>query len=113
MKAITQQEYGDAGVLRLTDIDAPAAPGKGEVLVDVRAVGVGPETIHIVAGDPLMVRLGTGIRRPRKKVPGRDVAGVVVLWSADMAASAQLAGGLSCEVVMAPFSRPHLARICL
>ena len=84
MKAITQQEYGDAGVLRLTDIDAPAAPGKGEVLVDVRAVGVGPETIHIVAGDPLMVRLGTGIRRPRKKVPGRDVAGVVVAVGPDV-----------------------------
>lgn len=76
MKAITQQEYGNADVLSLNDIEPPS-PGKGEVLVDVRAVGVGPETVHLVAGEPRMVRLGTGLTRPRQKVPARDVAGVV------------------------------------
>ncbi len=38
MKAIAQDRYGDAGVLRLQDVDQPK-PGEGEVLVQVKAAG--------------------------------------------------------------------------
>lgn len=41
MKAIVQDVYGSAGVLKLRDIARPSI-GDGEVLVRVRAAGVDP-----------------------------------------------------------------------
>lgn len=77
MKAIVQDEYGPPEVLRADEAERPAAR-PGEVLVKVEAAGLGPEVWHLVAGMPLVVRLGTGIGRPRHPVPGRDLAGRVV-----------------------------------
>ena len=41
MKAITQDRYGSSDVLSLEDVETPAF-GEDEVLVRVRAAGVGP-----------------------------------------------------------------------
>ncbi len=77
MKAITQDRYGSSDVLRLEEIATPT-PGADEVLLRVRAAGVGPEVWHLMTGRPYFVRLmGFGVRRPKQRVPGRDVAGVV------------------------------------
>ncbi|GII79534.1 NADPH:quinone reductase [Sphaerisporangium rufum] len=76
MKAIVQDRYGAAEVLRLRDIDRPV-PGDGEVLVQVRAAGVDPGVWVFMTGRPYIVRAGLGLRRPRVRVRGRDVAGVV------------------------------------
>ena len=77
MKAITQDRYGDADVLTLRDIDQPV-PGEGEVLVEVRAAGCGPDVWHVMTGKPYFARTMLGLRKPRTAVPGLDVAGVVV-----------------------------------
>ncbi|MFU8875933.1 NAD(P)-dependent alcohol dehydrogenase [Micromonospora sp. SL4-19] len=76
MKAIVQDRYGPADVLRLVDIDVPS-PGAGQVLVRVRAAGVDPGVWHLMTGLPYVVRLGYGLRRPRNRVRGMDLAGVV------------------------------------
>ena len=76
MKAIVQDRYGTADVLRLAEIDKPVAGGK-EILIEVRAAGVDIGTWHLMAGRPYLVRLALGLRRPRARVRGRDVAGVV------------------------------------
>ncbi|MGW0518809.1 NAD(P)-dependent alcohol dehydrogenase [Crossiella sp. NPDC003009] len=77
MKAITQDRYGSTDVLALKDIPTPE-PGAGEVLLRVRAAGVGPDVWHLMTGLPYLVRLaGFGLRRPKVAVRGRDVAGVV------------------------------------
>jgi NADPH:quinone reductase-like Zn-dependent oxidoreductase len=76
MQAIVQDTYGSADVLRLDDIDAPE-PGAGEVLLRVRAAGVDRGTWHLMVGEPYVARLALGLRRPRNRVLGRDVAGVV------------------------------------
>ncbi|MFG3685297.1 NAD(P)-dependent alcohol dehydrogenase [Micromonospora sp. NPDC047740] len=76
MKAIVQDRYGSAGMLRLADIDVPSA-GAGQVLVQVRAAGVDPGVWHLMTGLPYLVRLGYGLRRPRSRVRGMDLAGVV------------------------------------
>ncbi|MCI4064486.1 NAD(P)-dependent alcohol dehydrogenase [Micromonospora sp. R77] len=76
MKAIVQDRYGPADVLRLADVDPPTA-GPGQVLVQVRAAGVDPGVWHLMTGLPYPVRLGYGLRRPRHRVPGMDLAGVV------------------------------------
>ncbi|WP_117212571.1 NAD(P)-dependent alcohol dehydrogenase [Allorhizocola rhizosphaerae] len=77
MKAIVQDRYGSAEVFRLTDIEPPQ-PGVGEVLVRVRAAGVDPGVWHLMTGRPYLIRvMGFGLRRPKSRVPGGDVAGVV------------------------------------
>ena len=76
MRAIVQEQYGDADVLELRDVPRPT-PGKDEVLVEVRAAGVDPGVWHLMTGLPLMVRPMLGLRRPRVKVRGRDLAGTV------------------------------------
>ena len=77
MKAITQDRYGDADVLPLRDIERPT-PGEGEVLVEVRAAGCGPDVWHTVTGKPYFARTMLGVRKPRTPARGLDLAGVVV-----------------------------------
>lgn len=77
MKAMTQNRYGSADVLELEEIDRPAALDD-EVLVRVRAAGVGPDVWHLMTGRPYVVRLmGVGLRKPKARVVGRDFAGSV------------------------------------
>jgi NADPH:quinone reductase-like Zn-dependent oxidoreductase len=77
MKAIVQDHYGSVDDLHLSDVPRPE-PAPDEVLVRVRAASVHPDVWHVVAGRPAVLRLmGSGVRRPRQRVPGTDVAGVV------------------------------------
>ncbi|GIH62448.1 NAD(P)-dependent alcohol dehydrogenase [Microbispora siamensis] len=77
MKAIVQDAYGPADVLRLRDVGRPTI-GDEEVLVEVRAAAVDPGVWVLMTGRPYLMRLaGFGLRRPKVAVRGRDVAGVV------------------------------------
>jgi NADPH:quinone reductase-like Zn-dependent oxidoreductase len=77
MKAISQQRYGaPERVLRLTEIDRPAI-GDDDVLIRVRATSVNTPDWITVTGVPYILRLRSGLRRPRTPVRGTDVAGVV------------------------------------
>jgi NADPH:quinone reductase-like Zn-dependent oxidoreductase len=76
MQAVVQDRYGEAhDVLRLQEVDRPTA-GPDEVLLRVRAAGVDRGVWHLMAGVPYAVRL-TGLRGPRSRVRGREVAGRV------------------------------------
>jgi NADPH:quinone reductase-like Zn-dependent oxidoreductase len=77
MQAIVQAGYGSADVLRLEQTGRPAI-GDGEVLVRVRAAGLDRGTWHLMAGQPYLIRLVSGLRAPKNPVPGLDVAGTVV-----------------------------------
>ncbi len=77
MKAIVQDRYGSAETLEYRDIKEPEV-GPGEVLVRVHAAGVDRGVWHLMAGLPYLVRImGFGLRKPKQRVPGMDVAGVV------------------------------------
>jgi NADPH:quinone reductase-like Zn-dependent oxidoreductase len=77
MRAVVQDGYGDADVLRVTDRPRPS-PAKDEILVRVVAAGVDRGTWHAMTGLPFLARLALGLRRQRQAVPGIDVAGTVV-----------------------------------
>jgi NADPH:quinone reductase-like Zn-dependent oxidoreductase len=83
LKAIVQDEYGSADVLRLDTVDKPA-PREDEVLLEVHAAGFDPGVWHLMTGLPYLVRLGFGLRKPKTRVPGGDVAGVVVAVGSDV-----------------------------
>jgi len=84
MRAIVQDTYGSTDVLGLEDISRPEI-GEDEVLVRVRAAGVDPGVWHLMTGLPYLVRVaGFGIRAPKTRVRGSDVAGTVEAVGADV-----------------------------
>lgn len=84
MKAIVQDEYGPPReVLRLAEVDHPAV-GDDEVLVRVHAAAVNWADWSLTVGLPYIMRLGTGLRTPRRKIRGTDVAGTVESVGADV-----------------------------
>jgi NADPH:quinone reductase-like Zn-dependent oxidoreductase len=77
MRAITQNGYGPPErVLRCEEIRVPAI-GADDVLVRMRATSVNTPDWATVMGEPYLLRLGIGIRRPKQPVRGSDVSGVV------------------------------------
>ncbi len=78
MRAIVQDTYGTADVLRLARISPPEI-SDNEVLLRVRAAGLARGTWHLMTGRPYLMRvMGFGFRRPKNRVPGQDVAGTVM-----------------------------------
>jgi NADPH:quinone reductase-like Zn-dependent oxidoreductase len=76
MRAIVRYVYGSPDVLQLQDIDKPVVKDD-EVLVRVRAAGVNMADVDYLRGQPAAARLVTGLRRPRNRGLGLDVAGQV------------------------------------
>lgn len=82
MRALIQNRYGGADVLELADVPVPAIRD-GEVLVRVRAASLNAADVEYLRGDTI-VRLA-GPRRPPHRIPGSDVAGVVVVIGPNVA----------------------------
>jgi NADPH:quinone reductase-like Zn-dependent oxidoreductase len=76
MKAIVYCDYGTADVLKLMDIPKPV-PNDNQVLIKVRAASVNPYDWHFVRGTPYVMRLETGLRKPKVTRIGVDCAGTV------------------------------------
>jgi NADPH:quinone reductase-like Zn-dependent oxidoreductase len=76
MRAVIQPAYGGPDVLELREVEVPVV-GAGEVLVRIRAAGLNSGDWHLLRGVPYVMRLVFGLRRPRKPIPGMDLAGEV------------------------------------
>jgi NADPH:quinone reductase-like Zn-dependent oxidoreductase len=76
MKAIVQEGYGSPDVLKLRDIETPAAGDDG-VLVEVHAASVNALDWHLARGVPVFLRLLEAIGAPKHRVRGVDLAGRV------------------------------------
>src|SRR6266496_3339017 len=77
MRAIIQDRYGaPERVLRLEEIPVPSI-GADDVLIRMRATSINTPDWATVTGVPYILRLSSGLRRPKRPVRGSDVAGVV------------------------------------
>ncbi len=76
MNAIVREIYGSPDVLHLEAVAMPK-PGPRDVLVRVRAASVNAADWHQLRGTPLPFRLVAGLRRPRFRIIGCDMAGRV------------------------------------
>ena len=83
MKAIVYTEYGSPDVLRLEEVDQPV-PAAGEVLIRVRASSLNAADRYLMRGEPFLLRLSSGLRRPKNPRLGGDVAGVVEATGRDV-----------------------------
>lgn len=77
MKAIVQDRYGSADVLRLEEVPVPV-PDATSVLVKVHSASVNALDWRFLSGRPFFVRLLFGFSRPKRRIRGVDVAGEVV-----------------------------------
>lgn len=83
MKAMVQDTYGSAEVLRARDIAKPEI-GANDVLVRVRAASIHVGDWIVMTGSPFVMRFATGLRTPKSQVPGTDVAGTVEAVGAEV-----------------------------
>jgi NADPH:quinone reductase-like Zn-dependent oxidoreductase len=76
MKAVVYCDYGPPDVLRIADVARPT-PGDDELLVKIHAVAINPLDWHYLRGTPYIMRLDTGLRKPRVTRLGVDYSGTV------------------------------------
>lgn len=82
MKAIECARYGAPEQLQLRDVPPPV-PKNGQVLVRVHATTVNDYDWSMVIGRPRVYRLIYGLFRPRRPIPGMELAGTVVALGPD------------------------------
>lgn len=76
MRAVVHDRYGSPDVLRLEDVDRPT-PKDDEVRVRIHATTVSRTDTALREGKPFASRFVTGLRRPKRKILGSDLAGEV------------------------------------
>ncbi|UCE38925.1 MAG: NAD(P)-dependent alcohol dehydrogenase [Thermoplasmata archaeon] len=77
MKAIVHERYGSPeNVLKLKDVEKPA-PKDNEALVKIHASSICWADNATITGKPFLVRLTSGLLKPKHMIPGIDISGKV------------------------------------
>jgi NADPH:quinone reductase-like Zn-dependent oxidoreductase len=77
MKAVVYNKYGGPIKLQLTDVIKPT-PKDDEVLVKIHASSISSADLRMLRANPFFVRFtGQGILRPKNKILGMDIAGII------------------------------------
>src|SRR2546423_3544588 len=76
MRAVVHDRYGPPDVLRLEDVELPV-PNEDEVLVKIHATTVNRTDCGLRSASPFFIRYFTGVRRPKRRILGMELAGEV------------------------------------
>ena len=76
MKAFSRRRFGSPDLLLLDEIDKPSV-GEDQALIRVHASSINAHDWHMLRGKPYLARLSEGLRTPKTREIGLDVAGVV------------------------------------
>ena len=76
MKAVVSRCYGGPDALEYLDVEKPK-PGPKDVIVAVKAAAANPLDYHYMRGSPYLMRLSSGIGKPKDQRMGADFSGVV------------------------------------
>ncbi len=85
MKAIVCTQYGPPELLELREVEKPT-PKAQEVLIKIHASAVNDYDWSMVRGQPYIYRLMFGIRKPKRPIPGMELAGTVEALGPDVTA---------------------------
>ncbi len=76
MKAIIYIKYGPPDVLQIKEVRKPV-PKDYEVLIRVYATTVNRTDCATIRAKPFFMRIGTGLFKPKKQIPGTEFAGEI------------------------------------
>jgi NADPH:quinone reductase-like Zn-dependent oxidoreductase len=76
MKAVVYEKYGSPDVLQVKEVAMPV-PKDHQILVKVKAASVNSWDWDMLTGKPYLYRLLFGLFKPKLKILGADVSGVV------------------------------------
>ena len=76
MQAVITTQYGTPDALQLTTLDKPT-PKANEVLIRIHAASVGPSDCAFLKGDPFIVKIMYGLKRPKFAVGGVEFSGEI------------------------------------
>jgi len=76
MRAVVHDRYGAPDVLRLEEVDQPE-PKDEQVLVKIHATTVNRTDCGFRKAEPFFSRVFTGLRRPKRRILGSELAGKV------------------------------------
>jgi NADPH:quinone reductase-like Zn-dependent oxidoreductase len=76
MRAVVYEKYGPPEVLRVQEVERPV-PEDDQVLVNIHATTVNRSDCGVRSAKPFFTRFFTGLRRPKRRIPGMELAGVV------------------------------------
>jgi NADPH:quinone reductase-like Zn-dependent oxidoreductase len=76
VRAVVYDRYGPPEVLRLEDVERPT-PAENEILVRVHATTVNRTDCGWRSAKPFLVRFFIGVRRPKQRILGMELAGEV------------------------------------
>src|SRR2546421_2495597 len=76
MRAMVYHTYGSPDVLKLEEVQKPVLQDD-EVLIKVYAAAANAGDWHLLRGVPFLVRLVSGVLKPKNTILGADIAGRV------------------------------------
>jgi NADPH:quinone reductase-like Zn-dependent oxidoreductase len=76
MRAVVHDRYGGPDVLRVEEVERPV-PKEDEALVKIHATTVNRTDCGTRAAEPFISRFFTGLRRPKRRILGSELAGEV------------------------------------
>ncbi|MFP7478104.1 NAD(P)-dependent alcohol dehydrogenase [Terribacillus saccharophilus] len=76
MKAITTRNYGSPSVLQAEEVP-DTVPKDDELLIQVHAASLNQANLVLLKGKPFLARFAYGVLKPKHKIPGSDMSGVV------------------------------------
>jgi NADPH:quinone reductase-like Zn-dependent oxidoreductase len=76
MRAVVHDRYGPPEVLRLEDVERPV-PKDDEVFIKVHATAVNRTDTGLRSAEYFISRFLTGLLRPKRQIPGTELAGEV------------------------------------
>ena len=77
MKAAVYYKYGSPDMINIAEVGKPV-PKDGEVLIQIKAASIGAYDCHLLRAKPFFTRGLSGLFKPKNKILGADIAGVVV-----------------------------------
>ena len=107
MRAVVHDRYGPPEVLRLEDVERPV-PNDDEVLIRIRATTVNRTDCGLRSAEYFVSRFVTGLRRPKRRILGMELAGEV-----DAVGAAVTEFEVGDEVFGVTGSGAHAESICM
>ena len=75
-RSAVRSKYGSAEVLSIKELETPT-PTDNEILIKIYAATVNRSDCHLLTGKPLLMRLFTGLSKPKLSITGTDFAGQI------------------------------------